>query len=39
MTGVRDSDPEPVPRFWDSRRQVWSDSWKQHLFDFEIKEM
>lgn len=22
---------------WDPRRKVWSDSWKEFLFDFEIK--
>lgn len=38
-TGVKDGDPEPVPRYWDAKRKVWSDSWKEFLFDFEIKNI
>ena len=38
-TGHKDGDPEPVPRYWDHERKTWSDSWKEHLFDFEIKHL
>lgn len=37
MTGVSDDDPEPCPRIWDKTRRVWSDSWKEHLTDFELQ--
>jgi len=37
ITGVKDGDPEPCPRLWDERRQTWTDSWKENLYDFEIK--
>lgn len=36
-SGVHDFDPEPCPRVWDPKRKVWSDSWKEFLFDLEIK--
>jgi len=37
FTGVREGDPEPCPRVWDPRRKVWSDAWKEFLYDIEIK--
>lgn len=37
ISGVKDGDPEPCPRVWDKERETWTDSWKEHLFDFEIK--
>lgn len=37
MSGVKDDDPEPCPRTWDPWRKTWSDSWKEHLYDYEIK--
>ena len=39
MTGISDDEPEPCPRIWDNQRKVWSDAWKQHLTDFELKEI
>lgn len=39
ITGVKDGDPEPCPRVWDPRRQTWSDSWKENLYDYEVKEL
>ena len=39
ITGVKDGDPDPCPRVWDPERQVWTDSWKEHLYDFEIKSL
>jgi hypothetical protein len=36
-SGVKDNDPEPCPRVWDDARKCWSDSWKENLYDFEIK--
>ena len=36
---MRDGDPEPCPKFWDKNRQCWSDAWKEHLYDFEIKNL
>ena len=39
LSGVKDGDPEPCPRVWDEERQCWSDSWKENLFDFEIKTL
>ena len=39
MSGVHDNEPEAVPRTWDERRKVWSDSWKEFLFEWEVKEM
>lgn len=38
-TGVHDDDFEPCPRTWDPYRKTWSDSWKDHLFDFELKQL
>ena len=38
-TGTHDSDPEPCPRYWDPVRKTWSDSWKEFLFDYEIKSI
>ena len=39
ISGVRDGEPEPCPRVWDEKRQVWSDSWKEQLYDIEIKNL
>ena len=39
FTGVKDGDPEPCPRVWDEKRKTWSDSWKENLYDFEIKTL
>ena len=39
ISGVKDGDPEPCPRVWDAKRQTWSDSWKEHLYDLEIKNL
>jgi small subunit ribosomal protein S29 len=39
ISGVKDSEPEPCPRVWDAKRQVWSDSWKEQLYDIEIKNL
>jgi small subunit ribosomal protein S29 len=36
-SGTHDDDPEPCPRVWDPVRKCWSDSWKEHLYDHEIK--
>lgn len=36
MTGWKDGDPEPCPRYWDEKRQTWSDDWKNQLFDAEV---
>ena len=36
---MKDGEPEPCPRVWDAKRQVWSDSWKEHLYDIEIKNL
>ena len=35
MTGVKDGDPDPCPRYWDEKRKTWSDDWKEQLFDVE----
>lgn len=39
ISGVKDGDPEPNPRIWDDQRQCWSDSWKENLYDFEVKDL
>ena len=39
ISGVKDGEPEPCPRVWDAKRQVWSDSWKDHLYDIEVKNL
>ena len=39
ISGVRDGDPEPCPKVWDEERQCWTDAWKEHLYDFEIKNL
>ena len=39
ISGIKDGDPEPCPRVWDAERQVWSDSWKEQLYDIEIKNL
>jgi len=39
ISGVKDGEPEPCPKVWDTERQCWSDAWKEHLYDFEIKEL
>lgn len=36
-SGMKDGEPEPCPRVWDPKRKCWSDSWKENLYDFEIK--
>jgi hypothetical protein len=36
-SGANDDDFEPCPRVWDPARKCWSDSWKEHLYDYEIK--
>lgn len=39
ITGMRDGDPEPCPRVWDPKRKCWSDSWKENLYELEIKDL
>ena len=39
ISGIKDGEPEHCPRFWDPLRQVWSDSWKEQLYDIEIKNL
>lgn len=39
ISGVKDGDPEPNPRVWDEERHCWSDSWKENLYDFEVKDL
>lgn len=39
MTGVSDDDPEPCPRIYDKRRHTWSDAWKDHLTEMELKQI
>lgn len=39
ISGVKDGDAEPCPRVWDPKRQQWSDTWKEQLFDLEIKNL
>jgi len=39
MTGVHDDDPEPCPRVYDPVRRTWSDAWKDHLTEMELKEI
>lgn len=39
MTGVKDGDPEPCPRVWDPKRQMYSDDWKQVLYDVEVQAL
>ena len=36
ISGIRDGEPEPNPKVWDSLRKVWSDSWKENLLENEI---
>jgi small subunit ribosomal protein S29 len=36
ISGIRDGEPEPNPKVWDPLRKVWSDSWKDNLFENEI---
>ena len=36
ISGCRDDEPEPCPRVYDPIRKVWSDAWKDHLFEHEI---
>lgn len=38
ISGIKDGEPEPNPKVWDPIRKVWSDSWKENLFDAEIIE-
>ena len=37
ISGLKDGEPEPCPKVWDPERQTWTDAWKEHLYDFEIK--
>lgn len=37
VSGVKDGEPEPCPRTWDPERKTWNDTWKESLYDFEIK--
>jgi small subunit ribosomal protein S29 len=39
ISGVRDGDPEPCPKFWDAERKTWSDSWKENLYESEVKNL
>lgn len=39
VSGMRDDAAEPCPKVWDEERQCWSDAWKEHLYDFEIKQL
>jgi len=39
MTGISDDEPEPCPRMWDHKRKIWSDTWKDHLTEFELKQI
>jgi len=39
MTGIHDEEPEPCPRTFDPRRRTWSDAWKDHLTDMELKQI
>ena len=39
VSGVKDGEPEPCPKVWDAERECWSDAWKEHLYDFEIKNL
>lgn len=39
ISGVKDGDPEPCPRVWDPLRGVWSDDWKEELYDVEIENL
>jgi len=39
ISGVKDGEPEPCPKVWDAERQCWTDAWKEHLYDFEIKQL
>jgi len=36
LSGIKDTEFEPCPRFWDEKHQCWSDSWKEKLYDVEI---
>jgi len=38
LTGIRDGEPEPCPRTWDTTRKCWTDDWKSFLFEHEIDE-
>jgi small subunit ribosomal protein S29 len=37
ISGVRDDEPEPCPRTWDTVRKCWNDDWKEHLFEHEVE--
>lgn len=39
QTGIHDDEPEPCPRVYDPRRRTWSDAWKDHLNEMELKEI
>ena len=37
MSGIKDGEPEPHPKVWDPERRTWTDSWKDNMYDFELK--
>lgn len=37
LSGLKDGEPHPNPKVWDSERECWSDSWKENMYDFEVK--
>ena len=37
MSGIKDGEQEPNPKVWDAERECWSDSWKDNMYDFEVK--
>lgn len=39
QTGIHDEEPEPCPRTFDPRRRTWSDAWKEHLTEIELKQI
>lgn len=39
MTGIHDDEPEPCPRVFDPRRRTYSDAWKEHLTEYELKQI
>ena len=36
VTGQHDEDGEPCPRYWDEKRQCWSDEWKKFLNEYDL---
>ena len=39
ISGIKDGEPEPCPKVWDRERNCFTDAWKEHLFDYEIKQL